>query len=221
MAYPQCPAPGSYTMVIIPLRSSLYSLEALRFYLWVRPIKRLKDLEREKDSLWAGLQVLEQARLWYRHRLEDNRARQANGASSCLLRSQIQRVNGSLGSLMSEPNVTSCPSSPKRDGVEVSDSELRWQNTVLVQVRENIFILDLQPWSWRATGCVGLFISQPSTKASYFRSFASCWWVGRRGNFSNVLFWQEVSEKNLQISLLELERDRLLQELSVHLGVEM
>ncbi|XP_041714015.1 suppressor APC domain-containing protein 1 isoform X2 [Coregonus clupeaformis] len=176
MAYPQCPAPGSYTMVIIPLRSSLYSLEALRFYLW---IKRLKDLEREKDSLWAGLQVLEQARLWYRHRLEDNRARQANvgtragarakerggeGASSCLLRSQIQRVNGSLGSLMSEPNVTSCPSSPKRDGVEVSDSELRWQNTVLVQ---------------------------------------------------------EVSEKNLQISLLELERDRLLQELSVHLGVEM
>ncbi|KAK6314960.1 hypothetical protein J4Q44_G00144890 [Coregonus suidteri] len=138
-------------------------------------IKRLKDLEREKDSLWAGLQVLEQARLWYRHKLEDNRARQANvgtragarakewggeGASSCLLRSQIQRVNGSLGRLMSEPNVTSCPSSPKRDGVEVSDSELRWQNTVLVQ---------------------------------------------------------EVSEKNLQISLLELERDSLLQELSVHL----
>ncbi|XP_041710034.2 suppressor APC domain-containing protein 1-like [Coregonus clupeaformis] len=150
MAYPQCPAPGSYTMVIIPLRSSLYSLDALRFYLW---IKRLKDLEREKDSLWAGLQVLEQARLWYRHKLEDNRARQANvgtragarakewggeGASSCLLRSQIQRVNGSLGRLMSEPNVTSCPSSPKRDGVEVSDSELRWQNTVLVQAQPHL-----------------------------------------------------------------------------------
>nr|XP_046184829.1 suppressor APC domain-containing protein 1-like [Oncorhynchus gorbuscha] len=176
MAYPQCPAPGSYTMVIIPLRSSLYSLDALRFYLW---IKRLKNLEREQDSLWTGLQVLEQARLWYRHRLESNRSRQANvrtgagaraevwggaGVSSCLLRSQIQRVNGSLGSLMIEPNVTRCPSSPKRDGVEVSDNELRWQNTVLVQ---------------------------------------------------------EVSEKNVQISLLELERDRLLQELSVHLGVEV
>lgn len=39
--------------------------------------------------------------------------------------------------------------------------------------------------------------------------------------FSYVLFWQEVSEKNFQISLLELERDRLLQELSVHLGVEV
>eukprot|EP00063_Salmo_salar_P088428 XP_014063263.1 PREDICTED: suppressor APC domain-containing protein 1-like [Salmo salar] len=174
MAYPQCPAPASYTMVIIPLRSSLYSLDALRFYLW---IKRLKNLEREQDSLWAGQQVLKQARLWYRHRLEDNRSRQANvgtgagaevwggeGVSSCLLRSQIQRVNGSLGSLMIEPNVTSCPSSLKRDGVEVSDTELRWQNTVLVQ---------------------------------------------------------EVSEKNFQISLLELERDRLLQELSVHLGVEV
>ncbi|XP_055793068.1 suppressor APC domain-containing protein 1-like [Salvelinus fontinalis] len=174
MAYPQCPAPGSYTMVIIPLRSSLYSLDALRFYLW---IKRLKNLEREQDYLWAGLQVLEQARLWYRHRLEDNRSRQANvgtgagaraevwggeGVSSCRLRSQIQRVNGSLGSLMIEPNVTGCPSSPKR--VEVSDNELRWQNTVLVQ---------------------------------------------------------EVSEKNFQISLLELERDRLLQELSVHLGAEV
>ncbi|XP_064794037.1 suppressor APC domain-containing protein 1-like [Oncorhynchus masou masou] len=176
MACPQCPAPGSYTSVIVPLRSSLYSLDALRFYLW---IKRLKDLEREKDSLWAGLQVLEQARLWYRHILEDNRARQANvctragarakewggeGASSCLLRSQIQRVNGSLGSLMSMPNVISCPSSPKRNGVEVSDSELRWQNTVLVQ---------------------------------------------------------EVSEKNVKISLLERERDSLLQELSLHLGVEV
>ncbi|KAM9402886.1 suppressor APC domain-containing protein 1-like isoform 1-T1 [Salvelinus alpinus] len=181
MACPQCPAPGSYTSVIIPLRSSIYSLDAPRFYLW---IKRLKDLEREKDSLWAGLQVLEQARLWYRRILEDNRARQANvctragarakewggevwggaGASSCLLRSQMQRVNGSLGSLMSKPDVTSCPSSPKRDGVEVSDSELRWRNTVLVQ---------------------------------------------------------EVSEKNVQISLLERERDSLLQELSLRLGVEV
>ncbi|CDR00705.1 unnamed protein product [Oncorhynchus mykiss] len=180
-----------------------------KFHFLFSQIKRLKDLEREKDSLWAGLQVLEQARLWYRRILEDNRARQANvctragarakewggevwggaGASSCLLRSQIQRVNGSLGSLMSMPNVISCPSSPKRNGVEVSDSELRWQNTVLVQVRENpfsIFILDLQPWSWRDNGCAGLFISQPTTKASSFSSFDSCWLVGGGGHFSHV-----------------------------------
>ncbi|XP_019898222.1 suppressor APC domain-containing protein 1 isoform X2 [Esox lucius] len=138
MAYSQCTDAGPYTVVIIPLRSSLSSLDALRFYLW---IKRLKDLEREKDCLWAGLHVLEQARLWYQHRLKNNKARQADigtravnraedweeetlageGASSCLLRSRIHK---------------------------------------------------------------------------------------------------EVCQKNLQISLLELERDRLLQELSVHLDVE-
>uniref|UniRef100_A0A667ZMQ0 Uncharacterized protein n=1 Tax=Myripristis murdjan TaxID=586833 RepID=A0A667ZMQ0_9TELE len=38
-------------------------------------IKRLKDLEREKDSLWCGLEVLERARLWYHQRLEENTAR--------------------------------------------------------------------------------------------------------------------------------------------------
>ncbi|KAM9334955.1 suppressor APC domain-containing protein 1 [Symphorus nematophorus] len=156
---------GSYTVVIIPLRTSLYSLDALRFYLW---IKRLKDLEKEKDALCSGLEILEKARLWYLQRLEENRARQENidantvfsscegaaEARSCLLRSRIQRVNGSLGSVMSEPNVTSCsiPSLPEA----VADSDLRWHNTVLTQ---------------------------------------------------------EVSDKNRQISMLELEKDALLEQL--------
>uniref|UniRef100_A0A3B5AKW0 Suppressor APC domain containing 1 n=1 Tax=Stegastes partitus TaxID=144197 RepID=A0A3B5AKW0_9TELE len=70
-----CPSSGSnsYTVVIIPLKTSLYSLDALRFYLW---IKRLKDLEKEKDALCSGLEVLEKARLWYLQRLEANKARQ-------------------------------------------------------------------------------------------------------------------------------------------------
>ncbi|KAM4614938.1 suppressor APC domain-containing protein 1 [Polymixia lowei] len=163
-----CPSSGSvsYTVVIIPLKSSLYSLEALRFYLW---IQRLKDLEREKDSLWSGLEVLEEAHLWYHRQLLENRIRQASveaksgtsfrpgggtEARSCLLRSRIQRVNGSLGSVMSEPNVTTSatPSLP----AAVVDSDLRWHNTVLAR---------------------------------------------------------EVSEKNLQISRLELEREALLQQL--------
>ncbi|XP_071389752.1 suppressor APC domain-containing protein 1 [Centroberyx affinis] len=158
------PPSTSYTVVIIPLRTGLYSLDGLRFYLW---IKRLKDLEREKDSLWSGLEVLEKARLWYHQRLEENRVQQASieaqtgagsrqeGAAeawSCLLRSRIQRVNGSLGSVMSEPNVSSTPSLPDA----VADSDLRWHNTVLTQ---------------------------------------------------------EVSDKNRQISMLELERDALLQQL--------
>ncbi|KAG8005685.1 Suppressor APC domain-containing protein 1 [Nibea albiflora] len=136
--------PGSYTVVIIPLRTSLYSLDALRFYLW---IKRLKDLEKEKDALCSGLEILEKSRLWYLQRLEENRVKQSiveaksritpsqegvAEARSCLLRSRIQRVNGSLGSVMSEPNVTSSsiPSLPEA----VADSDLRWHNTVLTQV---------------------------------------------------------------------------------------
>ncbi|XP_029901962.1 suppressor APC domain-containing protein 1 [Myripristis murdjan] len=160
------PPCASYTVVIIPLRTSLYSLDALRFYLW---IKRLKDLEREKDSLWCGLEVLERARLWYHQRLEENTARQASieaqtGAGSrqedvpetwsCLLRSRIQRVNGSLGSVMSEPNVTGGSTHSLPDAV--ADSDLRWHNTVLTQ---------------------------------------------------------QVSDKNNQISMLELEKDALLREL--------
>ncbi|XP_059181426.1 suppressor APC domain-containing protein 1 [Centropristis striata] len=156
------PGSGSYTVVIIPLRTSIDSLDALRFYLWV---KRLKDLEKEKDALYSGLEILEKARLWYLQRLEENRARQDNieaksglgsreesaaEARSCLLRSRIQRVNGSLGSVMAEPNVTSStPSLPDA----VADSDLRWHNTVLTQ---------------------------------------------------------EVSDKNRQISMLELEKDALL-----------
>ncbi|XP_023132945.2 suppressor APC domain-containing protein 1 [Amphiprion ocellaris] len=163
-----CPSSGSasYTVVIIPLKTSLYSLDALRFYLW---IKRLKDLEKEKDALCSGLEVLEKARLWYLQRLEENKFRQsrieaksglgsclgdASETRSCLLRSRIQRVNGSLGSVMSEPNAMSSsnPSLPEA----VADSDLRWHNSVLTQ---------------------------------------------------------KVSDKNRQISLLELEKDALLEQL--------
>ncbi|XP_068443151.1 suppressor APC domain-containing protein 1-like [Clinocottus analis] len=140
----QPPGSASYTVVIIPVRTGLYSLDALRFYLWV---KRLKDLEKEKDALCSGLEILEKARLWYLQRLEENRDRHDNidaktgvgsfhggaaEARSCLLRHRIQRVNGSLGSVMSEANVTSGSISSLHD--VMADSDLRWQNTVLTQV---------------------------------------------------------------------------------------
>lgn len=41
-------------------------------------IKRLKELEKEKDALCSGLEVLEKSRLWYLQRLQENRARQDN-----------------------------------------------------------------------------------------------------------------------------------------------
>ncbi|KAK2858875.1 hypothetical protein Q5P01_003495 [Channa striata] len=157
---------GSYTVVILPLRTTLYSLDALRFYLW---IKRLKDLEKEKDALWCGLDILEKARIWYLQRLQENRLQQDRietnrvfgscqrgpaEAWSCLLRSRIQRVNGSLGSVMSEPNVMSCsnPCLPET----TADCDLRWHNTLLTR---------------------------------------------------------EVSDKNHQISMLELEKDALVKQL--------
>ncbi|TNN71915.1 Suppressor APC domain-containing protein 1 [Liparis tanakae] len=137
------PSSGSYTVVIIPLRTGLCSLDALRFYLWV---KRLKGIEQEKDALCSGLEILEKGRLWYLQRLQENKARQDNidaktgagcfhgGAAEarpCLLRHRIQRVNGSLGSVMSEPNVTSCINPSLRDAL--ADGALRWHNTVLSQ----------------------------------------------------------------------------------------
>ncbi|KAL7862606.1 hypothetical protein SRHO_G00115900 [Serrasalmus rhombeus] len=61
---------ASYTVVVVPLRSSINSLDALRFFLWV---KKLQELERERDSLWMGLQALEQARAWLCCRLEENK----------------------------------------------------------------------------------------------------------------------------------------------------
>ncbi|XP_061109116.1 suppressor APC domain-containing protein 1 [Conger conger] len=160
---------GSYTVVILPLHSSLHSLDALRFFLW---LKRLKELEREKDCLWTGLQVLEQGRLWYEDRLLENRERQGfagegtrdealpaeccwhqsghggcqtrsapwlhrslptfneDPSRSCLLRSRMQRVNGSLGNLMCDPKVAAGPC-PEESWDSVSN--LRWQNTLLIQ----------------------------------------------------------------------------------------
>lgn len=120
--------------MIIPLKTSLYSLDALRFYLW---IKRLKDLEQEKDALWCGLEILDKAKQWYLERLDENRQRrdtsstQTSEADSCLLRSRILRANGSLGSVMNEPNVTS--SSTHSLPEAVVDSDLRWRNTVLTK----------------------------------------------------------------------------------------
>ncbi|XP_036374421.1 suppressor APC domain-containing protein 1 [Megalops cyprinoides] len=127
----------SYTVVIIPLQSSLHSLDALRFFLW---LKRLKDLEKEKDCLWAGLQVLEQARLWYQCRLEENRHKQGSAgeapwaqespARRCFLRICMQRVNGSLGDLVCDPAAAAVPYAERsRDPL----SNLRWRNTALVQ----------------------------------------------------------------------------------------
>uniref|UniRef100_A0A3P8NK05 Suppressor APC domain containing 1 n=1 Tax=Astatotilapia calliptera TaxID=8154 RepID=A0A3P8NK05_ASTCA len=112
---------------------------SISFCFFVFQIKRLKDLEKEKDALWSGLEILEKARLWYLQRLEENRAWQdilcaCPQARSCLLGSRIQRVNGSLGSVMSEPNAMTGSNPSLLEAV--ADSDLRWHNSVLTQVKK-------------------------------------------------------------------------------------
>ncbi|KAL7885425.1 hypothetical protein AOLI_G00057200 [Acnodon oligacanthus] len=89
---------ASYTVVVVPLRSSINSLDALRFFLWV---KKLQELERERDSLWMGLQSLEQARAWLCCKLEENK--QPWGLSPAAAWTQLQGVNRTLHSVTYDP----------------------------------------------------------------------------------------------------------------------
>ncbi|XP_041942223.1 suppressor APC domain-containing protein 1 isoform X1 [Alosa sapidissima] len=133
---------AAYTVVILPLQNSRHSLEGLHFYLWLR---ELKALEQEKDCLWLGLQSLDRTRLWYQQSLLQNHIRTADlsqnmceesDGSSCLLRCELQRVNGTLGNLMSDASAWS----------SASDWDHRWQHTLLTQMvsRQNLHISSLQ-----------------------------------------------------------------------------
>ncbi|XP_067248534.1 suppressor APC domain-containing protein 1 [Chanodichthys erythropterus] len=126
----------SYTVLITPLQNSLYSPDALHCFHW---LKRRRDLERQKDVLWAGLQVVEQAQLWYQNRQQLNLQRHISfgtgdldgeGRWSCALRSCMQRVNGSLGSLMSDSCMWYNLALEESGG---SDWDLRWSNATLVK----------------------------------------------------------------------------------------
>ncbi|XP_048014133.1 suppressor APC domain-containing protein 1-like [Megalobrama amblycephala] len=114
---------ASYTVVIVPLRSSLTSLDAVHFFLWV---KKLKDLEREKDLLWMGLQGLEQVRERFCSNLKDNMDVQENSRKKemrkalefpdtpTLLLAQIHRVNRTLRNLLCDSRN---PTDPAIEGV--------------------------------------------------------------------------------------------------------
>ncbi|KAL2102451.1 hypothetical protein ACEWY4_001619 [Coilia grayii] len=140
---------AAYTVVILPLHNSLHSQQALHFFLWLR---ELKALEQEKDSLWLGLHSLDRTRLWYQQRLQDNLSRstslghnmcQEREFSSCMLRCQIQRVNGILGNLMCDACAWISPSLSEPSN---SDLEQRWQHCTLTQTvsQQNLHISSLQ-----------------------------------------------------------------------------
>ena len=53
-----------------------FYINLIKIVFFPSQIKRMKDLEKEKDALWSGLEILEKTRLWYLQRLEENKARQ-------------------------------------------------------------------------------------------------------------------------------------------------
>ncbi|KAJ4926143.1 hypothetical protein JOQ06_008326 [Pogonophryne albipinna] len=114
---------AAYTTVFIPLGSGLYSSKALHFFLW---LKQMKELEQEKDSLLAGLEVVERARDWYQGQIHNvtERQRQVGQNSHCtdffteanqsrmnVLIPKLQEVNRCLNDLISCSGMQSFPSS--------------------------------------------------------------------------------------------------------------
>lgn len=73
---------AAYTTVFVPLSNSVYSSKAVHFFLW---LKQMKELEQEKDSLLAGLEVVERAREWYQSQIHNvtERQRQIGQSSQC------------------------------------------------------------------------------------------------------------------------------------------
>ncbi|KAJ7317309.1 hypothetical protein JRQ81_003471 [Phrynocephalus forsythii] len=104
-----------YTILIVPLSSSLTSLEALQFFLW---LKRMQELERERDALLQGLELVDRMRDWFQHHLVEAQRRQKHmGAEgtyfpdnqSHLLMAKIQEVNLCLKNLLTSPGKSEVP----------------------------------------------------------------------------------------------------------------
>ncbi|XP_038671861.1 suppressor APC domain-containing protein 2-like [Scyliorhinus canicula] len=96
------PLQAGYTLVIIPLHSSL---EAGRYFVW---LKQMKKLEQQRDALWHGLEMVERARDWYHQEIQGIHQRLRHGGESLgdndsaprslpsrvsLLQDKIQHVN--------------------------------------------------------------------------------------------------------------------------------
>ncbi|XP_013909121.1 PREDICTED: suppressor APC domain-containing protein 1-like [Thamnophis sirtalis] len=71
---------GGYTILIIPLGTALSNLHALRFFLWM---KQMQQLERERDALLQGLEMVNQVRDWLQcHLLEAQKRQKHMGAQA-------------------------------------------------------------------------------------------------------------------------------------------
>ncbi|ETE66536.1 Protein G7d, partial [Ophiophagus hannah] len=71
---------GGYTILIIPLGTALSNLHALRFFIW---LKQMQQLERERDALLQGLDMVNQVRDWLQcHLLEAQKRQKHMGAQA-------------------------------------------------------------------------------------------------------------------------------------------
>nr|XP_020671011.1 suppressor APC domain-containing protein 1 [Pogona vitticeps] len=104
-----------YTILIVPLSTALTSLEAIQFFFW---LKRMQELERERDALLQGLEMVDRMRDWFqRHLLEAQRRQKHMGAEASyfpenqnhLLLAKIQEVNLCLKNLLTSPGKSEVP----------------------------------------------------------------------------------------------------------------
>ncbi|XP_040179442.1 suppressor APC domain-containing protein 2-like isoform X4 [Rana temporaria] len=149
---------AAYTILILPLHSSR---EALTFYLWgiskdhqcsiklqrdIREnhqLRRMKELEQERDALLDGVQLVDKARDWYRERLHEAEQKRELQCTldqappppllgSALL-VQIQEVNRFLNDLMSYPEKGHRRQSPYSNKHSDTIASLRYQNQLLTR----------------------------------------------------------------------------------------
>ncbi|KAL8213065.1 UNVERIFIED_CONTAM: hypothetical protein K2H54_060507 [Gekko kuhli] len=139
-----------YTILIVPLGTALGSLEALRVFFW---LKRMQELERERDALLQGLEMVNQVRDWFQHHLLEAQRRQKHMGTdtnyfpesysnqSCLLLAKIQEVNMCLKNLLTSPGKPEGPPSgfgvplhpPGKEFHQQAVNVLKEQNHLLIK----------------------------------------------------------------------------------------
>ncbi|KAM5263092.1 suppressor APC domain-containing protein 1 [Ctenodactylus gundi] len=62
-----------YTVLLLPLGTSRQDPGAQSFFLWLR---RMQALEREQDTLWQGLELLQHGLVWFEDRLREAQRQQ-------------------------------------------------------------------------------------------------------------------------------------------------
>ncbi|XP_018416145.1 PREDICTED: suppressor APC domain-containing protein 1 [Nanorana parkeri] len=128
---------AAYTILILPLHSSR---EALTFYMWLR---RMKELEQERDALLDGVQLVDRARDWYRERLHEAGQKREWRCTwdqtppppllGPALLVQIQEANKFLNDLISHPDKGHRRQSPYSTKHSDTIATLRHQNQMLTR----------------------------------------------------------------------------------------